>query len=142
MSMQTVAQAEQALVELAERFSHWRQTRASTHERIPAVLWDQAVGLSRVLPNGQVAKALRLSATDLKSRRLAAPATLAVPAPAAEAPFIEVTAALGGWVGGAGGTPVELERPDGLRLRIRAVLGARELEAVVRAFVEGGRCCS
>jgi hypothetical protein len=56
MSMQTVSQAEQALAELAERFCHWRQNRAHTHARIPVPLWDQAVALSRVLPNGQVAK--------------------------------------------------------------------------------------
>jgi hypothetical protein len=35
---------------------------------------------------------------------------------------------------------VELERPDGLRLRICHGVDAAALDAVVRAFVEGGRC--
>jgi hypothetical protein len=55
MAIKTVSQAEQALAELAERFRHWRRHRAHRHERIPAPLWDQAVVLSEVLPNGQVA---------------------------------------------------------------------------------------
>jgi hypothetical protein len=69
MSMQTVSQAEQALAERVERFSHWRRNRANTHERIPAPRWDQAVVLSQVLPNGQVAKALGLSATAVVATR-------------------------------------------------------------------------
>jgi hypothetical protein len=143
MLMQTVFQAKQALAELAERFRHWRQNRAHTHERIPAPLWDQAVALSRVLPTGQVAKALGLSAPDLRNRRLAQQASLAlVQAPGAEAPFIEVTPDGGSWVGGASGTHVELERPDGRRMRIRYGSAPAGLSEVVRAFVEGGRCFS
>jgi hypothetical protein len=34
--MKTVSQAEQALAQVAEQFSHWRQSRASIRERIPA----------------------------------------------------------------------------------------------------------
>ena len=64
--MKTISQAEQALAELAAEFTDWRRRRGGRHERIPAPLWDQAVALSRVLPNGRVAKALKLSATDLK----------------------------------------------------------------------------
>lgn len=141
MSMNTVSQAEQALAELAERFRHWRQNRAHTHERIPAPLWDQAVALSRVLPNGQVAKVLGLSATDLRKRRLAQQAGLApIQAPGAEAQFIEVTPEGGDWVSRSSGIHVELERPDGLRMRIRYASGSTDLGKVVRAFVEGGRC--
>jgi hypothetical protein len=142
MAMKTISQAEQALAELAEQFTHWRQSRASRHERIPAPLWDQAVALSQVLPNGQVAKALRLSATDLKNRRLAQQATVPSPAPEIDSPFIEVTPAGAGWRAGPSTTQVELERPDGLRLRIRAGAGSVELGELVRVFVEGGRCCS
>jgi len=143
MSMNTVSQAEQALAELAERFYHWRQHRAHTHERIPTPLWDQAVALSRVLPNGQVAKVLGLSATDLRKRRLAQQASLApIQAPGAEAQFIEVTPEGGGWVGRSSGIHVELERPDGRRMRIRYGSVPAGLSEVVRAFVEGGRCFS
>ncbi len=142
MAMKKVSQAEQALVELAEQFTHWRRSRASRHERIPAPLWDQAVALSQVLANGQVAKALRLSATDLKNRRLAQQASVPSPAPEIDPPFIEVTPAGAGWRAGPSTTQVELERPDGLRLRIRSGAGSIGLGELVRVFVEGGRCCS
>jgi hypothetical protein len=140
MAMKTVSQAEQALTELAERFTHWRQSRANIHERIPAPLWDQAVALSQVLTNGQVAKALKLSATDLKNRRLAQQASVPAQAPESNPRFIDVTPAGAGWIAGPSGDQVELERPDGLRMRIRCGAGAAELGELVRVFVEGGRC--
>jgi hypothetical protein len=98
--------------------------------------------LSQVLPNGQVAKALRLSATDLKNRRLAQQATVPSPASEIDSPFIEVTPVGAGWRGGPSATQVELERPDGLRLRIRGSAVSAELGELVRVFVESGRCCS
>ena len=142
MAMKTVSQAEQALAELAERFTHWRRHRAHRHERIPAPLWDQAVALTEVLPNGQVAKALGLSATDLKNRRLAQPTQVPTPAPGSDPQFIEVTpvGAAGGH-GGLSGPQVELERPDGWRMRIDGAT-AGELGELVRVFMAGGRCCS
>lgn len=144
MTTKTISQAEQALAELAEAFTDWRRHRAGRHERIPVPLWDRAVALSRVLPNGRVAKALKLSATDLKYRRLAqqAPTTAPFQAPAVDPTFIEVTPAGAGRSGGPSELRVELERPDGLRLRIGHGVDAVALAAVVRAFVEGGRCCN
>ena len=142
MAMKTVSQAEQALAELAERFTQWRQHRAHRHERIPAPLWDQAVVLSEVLPNGQVARALGLSATDLKNRRLAQHTQVPPPAPGNAPQFIEVTpVGAAGELGGFSGPQVELERPDGLRMRIGGAT-AGELGELVRVFMAGGRCCS
>ena len=141
MAIKTVSQAEQALAELAERFTHWRQHRVNRHERIPAPLWDQAVALSEVLPNGQVAKALGLSATDLKNRRLAQQTHRPSPASGAEPQFIEVTPAGTGENGGLSGLQVELERPDGLRMRICGGTVA-ELGELVRVLVEDRRCCN
>jgi hypothetical protein len=146
MSMNVVAPVmvspvEQGLIELAERFEHWRRNRSNAQERIPAALWDQAVALSEVLSIRRVSKTLRLSATDLKKRRQAQRKG-ALATTEAATPFIELTAE--GRVGSsaAGGPQVELERPDGLRLRIRYGAGAAALGEVVRAFVESGRCCS
>ena len=137
--MKTISQAEQALAELAEAFTDWRRHRGGRHERIPAPLWDRAVALSWVLPTGRVANVLKLSATDLKNRRLAQQATPARQAPEAPAAFIEMTPAGTGWCAAeAHATQVELERPDGLRMRIGC--GAGALGELVRAFVEGGRC--
>ena len=83
---------ESALADLAEQFEHWRRTRATAQDRIPAALWDQAVALTSVLPRSQVAKRLRLSPTDRKQQGLARPtaipATAVVPYPG----VVEVTA--------------------------------------------------
>ena len=52
-------QAEAALQQLAEQFSHWRQSRRTPYgPRIPDALWTEAVGLVQFLPLTQVAKAL------------------------------------------------------------------------------------
>jgi hypothetical protein len=66
MVTEPLLQTESALADLAEQFEHWRRSRATAQERIPAALWDQAVALTTVLPGSQVAKRLRLSPTDLK----------------------------------------------------------------------------
>jgi hypothetical protein len=139
MPISPISQAEQTLAELAEQFTRWRQQRAHRHERIPTPLWDQAVALTQVLPNGRVAKALRLSATDLKQRCWAQPAPLPVPTRGSDPHFVELTPDAGAWPLAAG-TQVDLERPDGVRMCIRYAPDSADLGEVVRAFVEGGRC--
>src|SRR2546422_794378 len=62
------AHAEQQLAQLANQFEHWRQSRTTRFEHIPAPLWEQALELSQVLPLAQVAKRLRLRGSDLKKR--------------------------------------------------------------------------
>ena len=53
--------AEIALQQLAEQFSHWRQSRRTPYgPRIPEALWTEAIRLVQVLPLTRVAKALRL----------------------------------------------------------------------------------
>jgi hypothetical protein len=141
MPISPISQAEQTLSELAERFTGWRQQRAHRRERIPGPLWDQAVALTQVLPNGRVAKALGLNASDLKQHCLVRPTTLAVPTPDVDPRFVELTPEAGAW-SVVSGTRVDLERPDGLRLRIRYAPGPTDLGEVVRAFVESGRCCN
>jgi hypothetical protein len=58
--------AEAQLTELATQFDHWRRTRTSRAERIPLVLWEQAVALTPMLSLAQVAKTLRVSWRDLQ----------------------------------------------------------------------------
>jgi hypothetical protein len=135
MSVELAAQAEQSLAELAERFEQWRRTRARAHESIPVPLWDQAVTLSRVLSDSQVAKRLRLSQTDLKKRRLAqaSPALNKMPAPAP--PFVELTPPAPGPAASSEPLLVEFERPDGARMRLRYPQSP-PLAALVQAFLE------
>jgi hypothetical protein len=140
MQIETPLHAEHQLDQLAAQFEHWRQTRRYPGERFPQVLWDQAVALAATLPPARVAKQLRLRLIDLKKQMATAPA--APPAvPARPLSFVEVPAAP------AGPQPpvalqLELERADGTRLCIHTPLAPPQLDALVRAFVEGRACCN
>jgi hypothetical protein len=48
--------AEAQLVQLARQFDHWRQPRTTRAERIPPMLWEQAVARTTLLPRSRVAK--------------------------------------------------------------------------------------
>lgn len=135
MSVKPSVHAEQSLAELAERFEHWRRTRASVHEPIPAPLWDQAIALSRVLSDSRVAKRLRLSQTDLKKRRLAQATPVTSTAPAPVTPFVELTAPTPWPATSSEPMRVEFERPDGARMRLRYPQSP-SLAALVQAFLE------
>lgn len=133
--------SEQALEQLAGGFAHWRQTRSSSHERIPATLWEQAVALCQSLPLWRVARRLGLSSTDLKNRCLGLPKRRSAK-PATVPVFVELPAAaapqgLGRRAGLAAAMRVEFERPDGARMRL-AYEGVQSpsLTELVRAFLE------
>jgi PAS domain-containing protein len=135
MTTLIAAHAEEALTELAGRFEYWRQTRATIRDRIPQALWDQAVVLSTVLSNSQVARRLRLSPTDLKKHRLARQRSLPAESTEVTPQFIEITPSLPGSTL-PGGTEVEFERPDGARMRIRYRESPPPLAVLVQAFLE------
>src|SRR5512134_787366 len=133
MMTESVLQAEPALADLAEQFAQWRQTR-QPHEPIPPRLWSQAVALTALLPYSQVAKRLRLSPTDLKKRCLARPEM--DPADTSPAPtFVEVTGVAVGAEPTSHTLLIEVERPDGARLRVHAA-PSLPLAPVLRAFLE------
>ena len=140
MTTELSLQAEAALADLAEQFERWRQSRATGQERIPPPLWEQAVALAAVLPCAQVARRLRLRSTDLRKRGLAGPAAVATEVAGPIPDFVEVTAP---WLGSAapGAALIEVERPDGARLRVR-YRDAPPLAAVLGAFLEPARCCN
>jgi PAS domain-containing protein len=125
------AAAEGALQQVAEQFSAWRQSRRTPHgPRIPEALWTEALRLVQVLPLTRVAKALHLKPHALKRRRgggLTPP-----PPPARAVPFVEVS--LG--TRRPAPTEVEIQRPDGTRLRITYSETAPALAALVQAFLE------
>src|SRR5512134_1644531 len=139
MTTDAILQAEPVLADLAEQFAHWRQTRQH-HEPIPPRLWSQAVALTVLLPYSQVAKRLRLSPTDLKKRCLARPGMEPAAAPPAPA-FIEVTGVAFGPEPASQALLIEVERPDGARLRVHAA-PSLPLAPVLRAFLESPGCCN
>ena len=150
MHNMTSAQAEQQLTDLAEQFAQWRQQRTTRFEHIPALLWEQAITLTAVLPLASVAKRLRLRGRDLHKRCAARyedpdaePGTNGAgpPGPAvggaipSTVSFVEVPAAAA-WPPPALPTEIELHRADGARLWIRSHESQLLLAAVVRTFLE------
>ena len=136
-----VLQAEPALADLAEQFEQWRRTRATVQERIPPRLWDQAVVLTRMLPCSQVAKRLRLSPTDLKKHCLTQQGSLVTEAAVLHPGFVEVTPTGFETPMAPQAAVIEVERPDGVRLRIQ-YSEAPPLAVVLRTFLEGAPCCN
>ena len=123
--------AEVALQQLAEQFSAWRQSRRTPYgSRIPEALWTEAIRLVQVLPVTRVAKALHLKPHALK-RRSGISLTAAIP-PARALPFVEVS--LG--ARRTATTEVEIQRPDGMRLRITYGDTAPALASLVQTFLE------
>ncbi len=136
MSTPQVSSVEQELDELSGRFAHWRATRASDQERIPQALWDEAVKISRQLPNSRVAKALRLSPGELKRRRLAQQTEASSEAIKAAPGFVELKPVWPASGACRASAEVELERPDGARLRIHYRQPQPPLVDLVRTFLE------
>jgi len=123
--------AEDRLHHLAQQFGQWRQSRTTPRGRIPQPLWAQAVALSHVLPLARVAKQLGLGPQALRRRGGGQATTVTAPLSAA-INFVEVKTA-------AGHVPtaeVEVQRPDGTRLRITYHDAAPALAALLPTFLE------
>lgn len=135
MKLNTPLHADHQLDQLAGQFEHWRRTRSHPSERIPQRLWKQAAALARVLPHSRVAQPLRLSPSDLK-KHMATPrdsrSATSPPSPR----FVEVPPTPA-WPPATQAMEIELERPDGARLRLRCPESTSPVAALVRAFLEG-----
>ena len=124
-------QAEEALVHLTHQFAQWRQSRRTPRGRIPQELWAQAVALTTILSVTRVARQLGLTSHALKRRRErvnGTPTTL--PSPQG-LHFVEVAPA---WRTSA--TEVEIQRPDGARLRITYSNPSPALLPLLQTFLE------
>jgi hypothetical protein len=131
MTLLSPAQAEEQLPHVTQQFAQWRQSRTTPRGRIPKALWAQAVALAQVLPCARVAKQLGLTPQALKRRREEAGA---VPGPIPRSPspnFVEVAAA---WRTPT--TEVEIQRPDGMRLRIMYSEAVPTLLPLLQTFLE------
>jgi len=122
------AQAEEALTHVTHQFAQWRQSRTTPRGRIPKPLWAQAVALASVLSVPRVAKQLGLTSPALKRRR---GVTSRTPAPRHVPHFGEVAPA---WRMPT--AEVEVQRPDGTRLRITYSEAAPALAPLRQAFLE------
>jgi hypothetical protein len=123
------------LEEVAKHVEQWRGHKKKG-ERIPQQLWNEALGLVGDYGISQVSRTLRLSYTELNKRLKIIEAEQRRQAPGAETAFVEIDRALVDQAPepGAGAVWMELERPDGLRLRIRPTHGV-DLLALVDRFM-------
>ena len=125
------AQAEEALTHLTQHFAQWRQSRRTPRGRIPAELWVRAVALTATFSVSRVAKQLGLTPQALKRRRDTRNGALAPTSLPSSPRFVEVAAP---WRTPA--TEVEVQRPDGTRLRITYSDAAPALVPLLQTFLD------
>jgi hypothetical protein len=121
------------LEEVAKHVEQWRSHKKKG-ERIPQGLWNEALGLVGDYGISQVSRRLRLSYTELNKRLRIIEAEQRGQAPSAETAFVEIERALVDQAPEPRGAAVwmELERPDGLRLRLRPTHGVEMLALLDR----------
>jgi transposase-like protein len=125
------AHAEEVLTQLTHHFAQWRHSRPTPRSRIPAGLWVRAVALTATFSVSRVAKQLGLTPHALKRHREALQKT---PAPRALLPtpqFVEVAST---WRTAT--TEVEIQRPDGARLRITYSDATPALVPLLQTFLD------
>ncbi len=135
--MKSSIESSLTLPEVAEHFQQWRSMK-QPGERIPDHLWREAISLVGAYGVTQITRTLHLSSTDFNKRRRLIEADQGQQDAAGATAFVEINpklvdrtleqAAAAGWL--------ELERPDGLRLRIQPTQGA-DLLALVERFIGG-----
>jgi hypothetical protein len=136
MTLLLPTQAEEHLSQVAQQFAQWRQNRANPRgSRIPESLWAEAIALAEVLPPTRVARHLGLKPHALKQRRGDRGRSVVSP-PSSPAAFVEVTADVAHAVGRPATAEVEVQRPDGARLRIAYHDAAPALAPLLQTFLE------
>ncbi len=125
------------LEEVAEHFKQWRSVKKK-RERIPDHLWHEAVSLIGAYGVSEVTRTLRLSGTDLNKHRGISGTGQRRQRSGGGTTFVEIEHTIVDQALGSDVTAVwmELERPDGLRLRIRPTGGA-DMLALVERFMGG-----
>jgi hypothetical protein len=123
---------------VAAHFAQWRRNKTKG-ERIPEQLWSEAIDLLSRYGVSQVTRTLRLSGTDLNKRRGMVGTGQQRRSQNTKAAFVEVEPAVVQRTvepSSSAAAWMELERPDGFRLRIRPTDGA-DLLALMDRFLGG-----
>jgi hypothetical protein len=130
------------LEEVAEHFEQWRGSKRKG-DRIPEQLWSEAVGLVRSYGVSRVARTLRLGGQDLNKRRGIVKTGGSKGATGGETPFVEMEPVVMDQAVGPESAAVwmELERGDGMCLRIRTAQGV-DMLGLVERFMVTRSCCS
>jgi hypothetical protein len=112
--------------DLRTRLEEWRKTRPGRYSPIPEALWDAAVELARIHGVGRMSRSLRLHYTSLKRRVLSVDES-----GTSEPTFVELS--LREPETKPSECVVEMERPDGGRMKVRGVR-ARDLTVLSETF--------
>jgi hypothetical protein len=125
------------LEEVGEHLTQWRRGK-DKGERIPEQLWSEALGLLDSHGISRVSRTLRLSYTELDKRRAIIEAGQRRQGRGEETAFVEIDRTLMDQAARpeAAAVWMELERPDGMRLRIRPTHGV-DMLALVDRFMGG-----
>lgn len=131
--MNARSEATLTLETVAKHFAHWRRNK-NNGEKIPEELWNEALALLGTYGISPVSRTLRLSYTELDKRRKVVEAGRSRQESGDDTAFVEIDRALVEQAPGpdATGAWMELERPDGLRLRIRPTRSVDMLALVER----------
>ncbi len=116
--MKAVESKTLTLETVAKHFQEWR-SKKKKGERIPDQLWSESIALLSDYSLNRIARSLHLCRADIKKRQDALSAEKSLTTPVSpEMTFVEIDRTL---VGAATvrAALMELERPDGLRLRIQ-----------------------
>ena len=135
--MKKAIKATVTLEKVAKHFKQWRSIKKKG-ERIPDHLWYEAVGLLNSYGSTLVTRTLRLSSTDLNKRRRLIESEQHKPNSDDGTAFVEIGSTLldHALESKAPAAWMELERPDGLRLRIQPTHSA-DMLALVDRFMGG-----
>ena len=130
------------LEEVAKHFEQWRGNKRKG-DRIPEQLWSEALDLVKTYGVSRVARTLRLGGQDLNKRRGIIKTGASKAATGGETSFVELDPVVMDQSVGPERVSVwmELERADGMRLRIRAAQGV-DMRGVVESFIGTRSCCS
>ncbi len=130
------------LEDVAKHFKQWRSVKKKG-ERIPDYLWSEAVSLVGTYGVSQVTRTLRLSGTDLNKRRGTNGEGQRRRDSGGGTSFVEIDRTLVDQALGPDTAVawMELERPDGLLLRIQTARGA-DMLALADRFMGISACCN
>jgi len=134
--MKTKTSPPLTLEAVAKHFEQWRSNKKKG-ERIPESLWFEAIGLASDYPLSRVCRDLHLCATDLKRHQSALSSGKERAVSRSESSFVEIEHAMVDQAIRPSARPVlmEMERPDGLRLRIQPTNSA-DMLALMARFME------
>jgi hypothetical protein len=124
MEEKTQPEAAPDIKELQKKLEHWRKNKKENNQPIPRNLWERAIELARKYAVSPVARALRLSYTNLKEKTY--------PKKEKKIPFIEFNPSQPMMPE----TMVEIENAKGSKLRIHFKGGTKfDLAEIAKEFM-------